>query len=335
MLERTNLKFGRLLNDRYLKEYYDADLIIDLSGDSFSDKKLMPIINILGIFIGIVLDKPIIYFSQSIGPFNKWWTIPLARFCLNSADLIIVREEITKNYLENTLKIISPIYLTADCAFLLPYEYVDITTLLDKSLGKHSLVGISASALLDSLHEYYIELMAHFIDHIIEKLDVMIIFIPHVISPIHSIISYDIDQKLDDRITGKKIYDLLKYKENIILIDRDYTPGKLKGLIKLCDIFIGGRMHANIAALSCCVPTMTMAWSHKYYGIMRSLGQEKYICDIDTVNIEELESKLDSLWTNRENVYEELRSKMEQQKELALFSGKLVKDLLISSRKEK
>lgn len=326
ILEKINLNIDNLSKDKYLKAYHDATVIIDLSGDSFSDKNNMSIINILGILIGFILDKPVIYFSQSIGPFNKW-TLPLAKFCLNGADLIIVREDITKNYLLNTLKIISPIYATADCAFLLPYEHVDKIILDNRLASKQPLIGISASALLDNSNAAYIRLMSQLIDYIIEKLNSLIIFVPHVISP-------DGDQKFDDRCTGEKIYNLSKYKKNIIMINNNYPPEKLKGIIRSCDIFIGGRMHANIASLSCCVPTMAMAWSHKYYGIMKMLGQEKYICNIKTMGIEELKWSFDSLWANRDFVHKELKSKIVHQEELALLSGRLVEDLLNSFKND-
>lgn len=127
---------------------------------------------------------------------------------------------------------------------------------------------------------------------------------------------------------GEKIYKLTKSKENVDLIKGDYSPEELKEIIWLCDIFIGGRMHANIAALSSCVPTMATAWSHKYYGIMRTVGQEKYVCNFKTMNFEELKSKVDDLWDNREKIREELKVKVEDQKKLAWFSGELVRDLL-------
>ena len=87
-------------------------------------------------------------------------------------------------------------------------------------------------------------------------------------------------------------------------------------------------MHANIAAVSSYVPTMAMAWSHKYYGIMRALGQEKYICDFRTMNFDELKSKINDLWDNKEKTREELKLKVEDQRKLAWYSGELFGDLL-------
>ena len=321
MLRKIGLKVNSLLNEKYLKEYSDADLIVDLSGDSFSDSKggKSPI-NCLGILIGILLKKPIVFFSQSIGPFKRW-TMPLTKFCLNKANLIIVREEITKNYLEE-IGIESPIYLTADCAFVLePAPYESVKNILSKEniTIKRPLIGISANAMLDDEKNNYASSMAQVIDYTTEKMNAQVVFVPHVVG---------INGRGDDRVIGEKIYKLARNKENIKLIKGDYSPEELKGIIRLCDIFFGGRMHANIAALSSCVPTIATAWSHKYYGIMRTVGQEKYVCDFKTMTFEELKSKVDDLWENKEKIQEELKVKVEDQKELAWYSGKLVRDLL-------
>ena len=307
-----------------IQEYVSADAIIDLSGDSFSDGKGGFSIDIDStILFGVSLKKPIVIYSQSIGPF-KWAVIALARYCLNEASLVIVREEITKNYLEE-MGVKSPIHLIADCAFVLePAPYDHIENILSKEnidTTKRPLVGISANAMLDDKENNYANSMAQTIDYVIEKLNAQVVFVPHVVSPVAG-------GKGDDRVMGEKIYKLAKNKENINLIKGDYSPEELKGIIGLCDMFIGGRMHANIAAISSCVPTIATAWSHKYYGIMRTVGQEKYVCDFKTMNFEELKSKIDDLWDNKEKIREELKVKVEEQKRLAWYSGEMVRDLL-------
>ena len=320
---KIGLSANSLLNEKYLREYIDSDVIINLSGDSYSDGKGGNAAwNSLEVLIGILLKKPIVFFSQSIGPFKKL-TMPLAKFCLNKANLIIVREEITKNYLEE-IGIKSPIYLTADCAFILePAHYERVENILRKEniSIKRRLIGISANVMLDDKENKYANSMAQLIDYAIEKLNAQVIFVPHVLS-------MGAGGRIDDRVMGEKIYKLIKNKENVNLIKEEYSPEELKGIIGLCDIFIGGRMHANIAAISSCIPTIATAWSHKYYGIMRTVGQGKYVCDFKTMNFEELKSKIDDLWDNKEKIREELKLKVEYQKELAWHSGELVRDLL-------
>ena len=307
-----------------IQEYVSTDMIIDLSGDSFSDSKGGFSISIDStILLGMSVKKPIVLYSQSIGTFG-WATTILARYCLNRVNLVIIREEITKKYLEK-IGIKSPIYLTADCAFVLepaPYEKVEnILSTENIDITKKPLIGISATATLDDEENNYAHSMAQLTDYVIEKLNAQVVFVPHVVSPIAG-------GKGDDRAIGEKIYKLANNKENIKLIKSEYSPEELKKIIGICDIFIGGRMHANIAAISSGVPTLATAWSHKYYGIMRTVGQEKYVCDFKTMNFEELRLKIDDLWGNKEKIREELKVKVEDQKKLAWYSGELVRDLL-------
>lgn len=311
------------IKNSIIREYVSADAIIDLSGDSFCDdgKGGFSIGIDSTILFGVSLKKPIVIYSQSVGPF-KWTVTALARYCLNKASLVIVREEITKNYLEK-IKIKSPICLTADCAFVLEFApYKTVKNILSKEkvdTTKKPLIGISANAMLDDEENSYANSIARTIDYVIEKLNAQVVFVPHVVG---------ISRRDDDRVMGEKIYKRTKNKENVDLIKGDYSPEELKGIIRLCDMFIGGRMHANIAAISSCVPTIATAWSHKYYGIMRTVGQEKYVCDFKTMNFEELRLKIDDLWENKKKILEVLKVKVEDQKRLAWYSGELVRDLL-------
>lgn len=110
----------------------------------------------------------------------------------------------------------------------------------------------------------------------------------------------------------------------------DYSAPELKAVIGKCDLFIGGKMHANIAATSMHVPTVGMQYGHKFYGIMRLLGQEQYVCNKFTV--EELKSKVDRAWADRERIRGELAAKTDILKKYAFYNAKLVEDLLHSNR---
>jgi colanic acid/amylovoran biosynthesis protein len=320
-----NLGFdSRYVENPIIREYLSADAIIDLSGDSFSDSKGgISIIVVGSILVGISLKKPIILYSQSIGPFN-WLTTPLAKYCLNNVSIIIIREEITRALLEE-LGIKSPIYVTADCAFLLdpvPYDRVK-ELLLNEGIGNigKPLVGISVNCMLDDKKNRYASTMAQLIDYLVDHYKAYIILVPHVVSPKQ-------DGIRDDRVIGEKIKKISKYPNNIYLISGDYHPGELKGIIRCCDIFIGGRMHANIAAVSMCIPTIATAWSHKYLGIMKALALENYVCDHTTMTFDELISKVDELWNNKIKTHNELKLRVEEQKRLARNSGELVREIL-------
>lgn len=159
------------------------------------------------------------------------------------------------------------------------------------------------------------------IEHLVKEYDANIILVPHIIS-----LQYELFG--DDRTAIKKIYDSLaeNNKERVVPIQGYYASEEVKGIIGLCDIFIGEKMHANVGALSQCIPTLGLSYSHKFYGIMKMMGYEEYV--MQNVDPAALISKVDKLWKNKEEIRFSLDKKMITIKEMAENNGKLAASLL-------
>jgi hypothetical protein len=57
--------------NKYARVYAEADLVLDLSGDSFTNWKAHhAIINMLAVLPALLLKKPVVFFYKYIGPFN-------------------------------------------------------------------------------------------------------------------------------------------------------------------------------------------------------------------------------------------------------------------------
>ena len=67
---------------------------------------------------------------------------------------------------------------------------------------------------------------------------------PHTYVPIDSVES--------DPAGCRQVFEILpeSLQQRVRIIAREYVPHEIKGVIGLCDFFIGSRMHACIAALS-------------------------------------------------------------------------------------
>jgi len=364
----------RLINSKILKEFYETDLIVDLSMDLFSDN--LGTISIIehskSLLCGIMLGKPVVVFAQSLGPFRSKLNALIAKFTLNKVDLITVREELANQYLKDIGVNKPPIHLTADPAFLLETASKDrISKIFDKNKIDKSirpLIGITISHVIvakglekskpTKLLKYIYKLLLFFlpdllltfidntikktnyfsklnnslsgvddiinvIDYLTNKLNATILLIPHSIAPSESLSPIG-----DDRSTAERLYKMVKCRERVILISDEYTSEELKGIIGECDILISSKMHANIAALSQCIPVVGLAYSHKFYAIMKMLGQEKYVCN--NINYYEIVDKIDDVWRNIETIRSELNIKIPAIKENSMKNGKFVKDLLIS-----
>ena len=82
-----------------------------------------------------------------------------------------------------------------------------------------------------------------------------------------------------------------------------------------------------------CIPTLAIAWHHKYHQVMELVGQEKYVCDIETLSFSELQAMVDSLWKNRKKIRTEIASYIPFIKESVLSGGKIVRDVFETKRR--
>lgn len=319
------------MNDKLVRIYAEADLILDLSGDSFSDWKNRSIMNVLALLPAILLRKKFVFFSQSIGPFN-FWTLPVAKFCLNKSDLIVIREEITKKYLERIGIKNTHLSLAADCAFLLEKapstKISEILRTYHISEKNRPLVGISVSGFMlnQFFRDYntnYLSIISEIADYIVNDKKAFVVLVPHSIAPCH--------WGNDDVTAIKNVYKLIRNKRNVKFVAGDHDPQELKGIIGNCSFFIGCRMHANIAAISQNIPTIALGWSQKYLGIMERVGMKEYVFNLEDLNFEELKAKIDKLFSNGEQIQKTLSTKTRSEKSSALKTIKQVISLLNSN----
>ena len=332
IFKRFNVHIPISKNSR-LFDYYDSDIVINSGGDHLSGEygigTLGSFINIL---YAILLGKPVVLYGDSLGYFKNPVLIYIAKFVFNRTNLILVREELSKKYLDNNNITNPKIYVTADSAFLLnAVEESHVFEILSKDGIKElqkPVIGINPSGLISRFvggehqkaEEKITDIMAKVIDNLVENLNATIIMIPHVYT-----------SNADDRIAINSIFHEVKNKSKVKIIKNEYEPQELKGIIGQCDLFIGARMHATIASTSMLVPTVGIAYSHKMHGIIgEMLGQKKYVLDIKELDYESLISTINDAWENREKIRKELEMKIPMVKEKAMLNGKLVKELLDS-----
>lgn len=320
----------------FLGSFYSSNIIIISGGDSMSGEYGISILNtLINILYAILLEKPVVLYGCSIGYYKNKLLKTIANKIFNNVDLILVREELSKKYLDENHISKSKIYLTADPAFLLsPAEDSRVFEILSAEgicKPQRPIIGINASGLISRFKTgkerdaEIANIFAKIIDDLIEKLNAFIIMIPHVYS-----------KGSDDRDAIALTMSYINNNKDVKLIKGEYTPQELKGIIGQCDLFIGARMHTTIASTSMIVPTIGIAYSHKMHGIIGDmLCQSNYIVDVNNLDYEKLSSLIIDAWTNRERIKKELDINVAIAKEKANLNGKLVSELLISLNNHK
>ena len=93
---------------------------------------------------------------------------------------------------------------------------------------------------------------------------------------------------------------------------------------QIFDLFIGSRFHSIIASTSMLVPTIAIGWGPKYFEIMQTLGQEKYVIDHKSLSLDPLVDIVSFAWNQRILIKRDLKDKIELMKKSATENVKLV-----------
>jgi polysaccharide pyruvyl transferase WcaK-like protein len=90
----------------------------------------------------------------------------------------------------------------------------------------------------------------------------------------------------------------------------------------MCDFFIGSRMHACIAALSQCIPTVGIAYSKKFSGVFESIQVGHLVADPRIINEKKILEIIENAFDDRQNIKEGLQKMIPQVKKqiLSIFA---------------
>jgi colanic acid/amylovoran biosynthesis protein len=322
-----------------LRQYRCADLIVDISGDAISENYgfLVGLSHLMPLLIGLMLGKPMLVCGQSLGPFH--YLSHLAKYVLKRTSIVAVREKHSLHYLKELRVEGSRIEVTCDPAFLMePARGAAIGQLLAREdllpqngpylgvnaspLHGHKVSGIEPGAATEG----FIAKMAHCCNRWIETLGCKVVLLPHVTGP---------ERKRDERVAVAELYRRIDEKANARPILVDYSTQELKAIVAGMSLFVGVRMHANIAALSSGVPVVALAYSHKTVGIMSMLGQQHWVLDIREFSGEALFRKVEAAWAERRTIKKELQGALPAARDGALRNAWLAKQLLEREKPER
>ena len=335
------LDIGILVRGKRLREYALTDVVLDLAGDTYSSDSvgwIHLLICSAELLSARLLGKPVICFAVSPGPFYPRLILLLARFTLNRATLITTREQLSNEYLQE-IGVKKELLVTTACpAFLFEPASQERAKeiLLHEGIDKSDrpLVGVTLAGYnLYSYHTWGIpptfkdlSSYAPAVKYLLDELKANVILIPHV---------YRTNQWTGEYIHGpdyvilQHLYQLVdgdKYNGRLKLMDGMYSASEVKSVIGQFDLFVAGRLHAGIAALSQAVPTVLLAYGRKHYGVAKLLNQERYVCT--GRDPEETTSVVRDAWENREEIRKSLQGRLVRVKELANLNFEIVKDIV-------
>jgi coenzyme F420-reducing hydrogenase beta subunit len=138
--------------------------------------------------------------------------------------------------------------------------------------------------------------MADFIDYVVKDKEYPVALIPHSIR-----LNTD-KRKNNDLLICKSIYEKVKNKKKVILIEEELNPRELRILIGECRLFVGSRFHSMVSSLAMEVPTLVVGWSHKYKEVLDMFGLDEYAFSHKLLTNEKLVEEFEKLEKNQNEV---------------------------------
>ena len=292
--------------------YADHDILIDLSGISFTDDRPISglLINCLWLVPALSTGIPFVKASQAMGPFRKLPVRLAARFFLSRASSLIARGPISARHLQALLPH-NRIYQLPDVAFALkPVPDDQVMKVLREAgldedeaycvLGPSYVVESAMSG--KQAGNRYADLMAIAADQLTALSGLRIILVPHERS--HKRSSYD------DLKVCESVIERMKNPQRVLLLRGNLSAPLLKGIIGGGQVAIGSRFHFMVAALSSGVPSLAIGWSHKYAEMMQMLGQQTFAVSHEEIDEATFVSAVHRLWSDREPIREEIACRL-------------------------
>ncbi len=271
------------------------------------------LITLFGIFMG----KPVICLAQSIGPVQHRFLRRLTGFFLQRTAVIALREASGLPFLRESGVKKPRITVTSDLAFLLqpqnrPLDYR--SSLIMKNMQR-PIIGVNPSAKpfagpgtgycsmgfwfrvneenARQLTRDYYENMARLADSLIDRYNATLLFVPNCTA-----------RGDDDRESMREVLRLMEHKNRVYCITWDLNLSETMVILNECDMLIGTRLHANLLACIQGVPVVPLVAteSPRVPGIMGMLGLDKYVCKLDGNDFTRLQSTIDEVWSNQEEI---------------------------------
>ena len=260
-----HLRFGSLQED-----ISQAKAALSIGGDNYTLDYGIPRMYVnLGKYV-LAQHKPLIIWGASIGPFEQRpdFAKVIHEHLRREVTAIFVREERSMSYLKEH-GVAAHVYLMPDPAFVMDPEPVNGSDLgFDLPEGA---IGLNLSPLMAKYvtngdMEAWQRVAIEVVRELLRIHDLPVVLIPHVTSP------HSNDHAFLSRIKSQLPGSMVR------ILPETLSAAKTKYVISVLCCLIGARTHATIASLSTSVPTVSLAYSVKAWGINEMLfGHTRYV----------------------------------------------------------
>jgi colanic acid/amylovoran biosynthesis protein len=307
-----------------LQTYAAADVVVAAGGGYLYTTSALRggvvlLTNLYSFFFAVLLGKPVALYAQSIGPFAATWQARIVRFVLARVRLVEVREKYSQRLIDDW-KLTAPVGRAGDAAFLLEAVPPAWDSELVRSADGPT-VGMTVRGWFRSTQQQmeYEGTIASFVQWLTRERRASVVFLPQVTFA---------EGGDDDRVVARRIAEAVQRDDRVRVVENELSAPEMKWLCCQMDVFVGTRMHSNIFALSCGVPTLAIAYQPKTAGIMAELGLGDWVTTIDSLDPAKLQASFDALVARTDEIRGHLAEAVPRVMEQALDGGRLIAEVV-------
>jgi colanic acid/amylovoran biosynthesis protein len=338
---------GKYAITPFMKEVLAADFILDYSGDLWGDNA-----NLVGknrFFIGAckdltaqLLGRRVYLIAGSPGPFKSVFRRGFARWIYRKFELVTNREPVSTRLLkasgfstENTYNCACPAFLFHGASTLSVREDTTKNIFLNNKskpvvgfiLCGWNMVRGPFSRWPRDDEEYEVFLGA--VEFIVKEIGVRVCLLSHangfVRNPDFRLI-HGRDYKIIHRLFA--LTQDTTMADDVFILEGIYTASETHTLVGMFDMLVSGRVHAALAGLSQCVPTVILDYghepkAHKLKGFAELMNVEDYVAD--PASLKDICAKIQQCWDQRAALKKGIQHRMEEVEKMARSNLKLIR----------
>ncbi|MCA1493483.1 polysaccharide pyruvyl transferase family protein [Ensifer sp. NBAIM29] len=271
--------------------YRDADLVITTGGTYLVENYSLER-RINEFKVGEILGKRPIFFTQSLGPFDKPYNRRKLQPVFARSPLILLRDERSREHILDLVNDPGKCHVIADAVFALAdVERVKALLIVGRP-APSGRVGISVR------HWHYVKDGAGGMDRYIDSVREIATRLVRdhgkevtFISTCQGVPEYAHD---DSKTAEVIVSGLAPEIASHATVDTSFhTPEQLMAVVKDFDFVVATRMHMMIMSLCVGTPVLPIAYEFKTKELAKRIGVADVLLDIDTVTPDEASARLD------------------------------------------
>lgn len=312
---------------RGLDIYQNADLVVTTGGTYLVENYNLE--RRLNQFrLDAAIGKDPVFFTQSLGPFNKPYNRHELSPIFDRSPLILLRDERSRHHIADMVKEPGKCHVVADAVFALAD-----TDGIGKRLASAQPPAQTGRVAISVRHWNYVndgqDGMRRYIDSVREIATILVR--DHgkqvtFVSTCQGVPEY----AHDDSKTARKIVAELdpEIARNVSVDASFHTPEQLMALVKGFDFVVATRMHMMIMSLCVGTPVLPIAYEFKTKEVAKRIGVADLLLDIDTVTPPEAAEKLGRFVGKLEDYRRTILQAVLEEHASAMSAAELLKPLM-------